>query len=419
MKCWFSAVCLFVAVSILGTVLSTRGTADARNNAARQRAISAPTIVRSAALPEAQVTLIPVDEASPETIAVASTDMSAGPLTPGYLFMIDHSPYPEHKLVQFDLATQQVTTRFTVPQDGWIYQFDMAEANGQIALAYGAPPNSDPTNSDPTNSDQNQAAPRQPYDRSGIYLLALDDPTADPVLLFGADTAHEYYFNPIWSPDGASIYYVLYRRLDNSQTGSQASTPDVALYRYDLASAEHIFIAQDGVWPRLSPDGKRLVYIQVDPVTKARGIHIIETGKIAPDREALNAEDVTIVVAIDAFFDVDTPHFAPDGQWLYFTAIPHSTKVSQAWWETLLGVKVAHAHTDHNAPADWWRVSVNGGEPERITSVPRMISHGEFDESGQRLFFATDIGIFTMAADGTTIKRLPLPNLYRFVVWTE
>ncbi|MGB0385273.1 MAG: hypothetical protein ACPGWR_10655 [Ardenticatenaceae bacterium] len=403
MKRWISVIVLLVLIGILGTVFyyTTAPTAD------RADFIATSTVSSSTRAPTASASQAVATSTSVDTSADSKSSTAAG-----RLIMIDPSFYPDHKLVLFDLATEEVTTLFDVPENGWIYQIDVSQDGRQLAMAYSAPPTSHESQADETQADQNQAHGRQPYDRSGIYLLSLDDPAADPVLLLGNREANEYVFNPIWSPDSQSIYYVSYHLLstasDDTPTTPQDSTLDVALYRYDLQSAENTFIAQDAVWPRLSPNGERLAYIQVDPITTERGIHVVDTNSLS----------VTQVVPINEFFDVDTPHFSADGQWLYFSAAPHSTKVSRTWWERLLDVKVAEAHTDHNVPSDWWRVPAEGGEPEKITSTPRLITYGEFNESGKRLFFATNMGVYTMDATGDTVEQLPLPNLYKFFVWT-
>ena len=355
-----------------------------------------PAVKASAVAPT--ITALP---ALMTSTAVERSTTSSRTKEAGRLIMIDPSFYPEHKLVTFDLATEKLTTDFDVPENGWIYQIDVSQDGRQIVMAYSAPP----------TSDENQTNQRDPYDRSGIYLLSLDDTTADPILLFGHQQANEYFFSPIWSADGQHIYYVSYRYLstagEETPSQSQNSTLDVGLYRYDLQSKASTFIEKNAVWPRLSPNGERLVYILVDPTTMQRGIYIVDT----------TSNHVTEVVPINAFFDVDTPHFSANGEWLYFSAAPHPTKVSRTWWERVLDVQIAKAHTDHNVPSEWWRVPVGGGEPEKISSTPRLITYGEFNDNGERLFFATDMGIYAMDTNSESSERLPLPNLYKFIIW--
>jgi len=141
------------------------------------------------------------------------------PSITGRLLMIDHRLYPDHKLTLFDLATAEERVLFDVPQDGWLYQLDASPDGSQVALSYAAPPANDGV----------EITGRAPYDRSGIYLLSLKKPAAIPELLLGNREANEHLFNPIWSPDGQSIYYIQYRRLIGI-----VDTLDVALYRYDL-----------------------------------------------------------------------------------------------------------------------------------------------------------------------------------------
>lgn len=358
------------------------------------------------------------------TISTATGNSSMS----GQLLMLDRSLYPEHQLALYDMAARETKTLFRVPENGWIYQFDLSPDGTRIALAYAAPP-------EEPQKEGKETTIRQPYDRSGIYLLSLTEPdkapenviTNKPQLIFGNHEANTYFFNPIWSADGQSIYYISYKRLieinqppdngeaddenlqENGQAASQNPTLDVALYRYDLTSGVEHFVMQDAIWPRLSPDGKHLVYIQVAPATSERGIYLLDT----------ESGDVSELVEINRFFDVDTPHFSPDGEWVYFGGVTHSTKVSRGWWEILLDVKVAHAHTDHNMPSDWWRVSIHGGEPEQLTSTRRIVSYGDFGSDGQSFVSATNTGVYLMSAEGEYLERLPLPNLYQFVILVQ
>ncbi len=339
-----------------------------------------------------------------ESLAVAEPTPTAGidvspdsePTLAGSLILIDESAHPNHKVVHYDLETQTSETLFAVPENGWVYQMDVTRDGTQVALSYSSPP---------AEED------REPYDRNGIFLASIgpDGLMSEPELLFGNTAANEFVFNPAWTADGKSIFYVSYKRIvPEDVLETWEPTLEVDLMRYDLETAEHHLIAEDGIWPRLSPDGSQLVFIQVDPITSMRAVHTSD----------LNGEGVTELIMFNRFFDIDSPHFSADGEHIYFGAVPHSTKVDRKLWEVVLGIQVASAHVDHNLPSDWWRIPVDGGEAEKVTDVKRIISYGSFDVTGETLFYATQNGIFGMDLNGASDQWIPVQSSSRYFVWT-
>lgn len=206
-------------------------------------------------------------------------------------------------------------------------------------------------------------------------MLSLTDAGAAPVLLFGNDTINQFYFDPVWTATDASIYYVSYRSQPalagskaemHSSAAADKAQVEVDLYRYDIDSKQHVHIAKDGIWPRVSKRDDRLVYIHVDLSTDTRTI------RIANKDDAGAGE----LFPANTFTDVDTPIFSPDGAWIYFAAVPTSTTVSDAGAlaliDGLLGLSTARAHSGQRSPSDWWRVAVTGGKPERVTTTRGM-----------------------------------------------
>ncbi len=348
----------------------------------------------------------PIQKESPATaepVATAEVDSDAAPKSnlAGSLILIDESAYPNHKIVRYDLEAQVEETVFFAPENSWIYQMDVTRDGTQVALSYASPP----------VEDEVELADREPYDRNGIYLAEIspDGLMGKPELLFGNTAANEFVFNPAWTADGKSIFYVSYKRIfPEDVLETWEPTLDVALMRYDLETAEHHLISQDGIWPRVSPDGTQLVYIQVDPISSLRAVNVSD----------LDGGNVIELIPLNRFFDIDSPHFSADGQHIYFGAVPHSTKVERNLWEVIFGIQVASAHVDHNLPSDWWRIPLSGGEAEKVTDVKRIISYGSFDSAGEHLFYATKNGIFSMDPNGEFDQRIPLQNASRYFIWT-
>ena len=78
-----------------------------------------------------------------------------------------------------------------------------------------------------------------------------------------------------------------------------------------------------------------------------------------------------------------------------------------SWLDRLLGVGLAEAAPDrHNVPSDWWRVAVNGGQPQRLTQLYDMGLYGAFSPDGRYLAFVTVTGIFVMDLTGDKLTSL-------------
>jgi Tol biopolymer transport system component len=147
------------------------------------------------------------------------------------------------------------------------------------------------------------------------------------------------------------------------------------------------------IWPRLSADGQTMAYIQVDSDSLKRSLHIA-------DADGANAR---LLVAADAFEDVDAPLFSPDDLWVYFGAVPAAQPAGLTWFDRLLGVKSAAAH---DVPSDWWRIPLAGGAPEQITSIRAIGMYGDFVANGRYMAFAAQTGLYLMNPDGTNLTSI-------------
>jgi Tol biopolymer transport system component len=275
----------------------------------------------------------------------------------------------KQNLTTLDLATNELSVLFAVPDKGWLSQADVSPDGNQVVLAY-APP--------PTEGAR--------FGYSSLYLVLADGVTEPRPLLTQSNPA-ELFFNPVWSPDSRYIYYS-HAVPDEENLLSYVTT----LERFDYITGEVNVIVENAIWPRLSPDGNRLAYVTFDPVTLENTLQVTDD----------DGANVVTVLPADAFPAVDAPLFAPDSQTLYFSALP-PTPVTVSWVERLMGVKVAAAH---DAPSDWWRISLAGGTPERLTTLDDMGLYGDFSPDGRYLAFVSDTGLYLMNPDGSGLLRL-------------
>lgn len=154
--------------------------------------------------------------------------------------------------------------------------------------------------------------------------------------------------SPAWSPDGNTLYFG-YSALDNQRLVRRVE-------RLDIVSGVRTVVA-DGALPGLSPDGENLAMIRSDSGGDALLVSRSDGGQLR-----------TLIPA-GRFGIVGAPRFSPDGRTL---AVPISNPVGQVGGPTdsgpfgLLDAPVAHAHGD---PWDVFLVSVQGGEPRRLTNL--------------------------------------------------
>jgi Tol biopolymer transport system component len=259
---------------------------------------------------------------------------------------------------------------FEVPENAWLSHMAASPDGSQIAMTYAPSPG------------ENEIQ----FGYSSLYLL-LADGRSQPRLLIERTAEQEVFFNPTWSPDGQQLYYSHVTPLDE-----EAFTFNTTLERLDLASGEVTMVAENGIWPRVSPDGRSLAYIHIDQDSLAAELVLAE-------RDGSNA---TVLVPRDRFMTLDAPLFSADGQWLYVSAVAEQTS-SAAWWERLLGIEVASAH---NLPSRWWRLALTDGEPVPLTEEARVGQYGVLSPDGRYLAFGSQSGIFLMQPDGSELHQL-------------
>ncbi|MEM7531014.1 MAG: hypothetical protein AAF639_02455 [Chloroflexota bacterium] len=321
-------------------------------------------------------TVTPVPNPTRTTQASSSTNFSldlkiAEPTAhlPGSIVFIEQRGYPNHRIARFHFATQTLSTLFTIPKGALVYQLDTSPDGAQVVMSYTGP-----------DADGNVT-----YDHSEIYLLDItndmDETMDDTVkrqeeMLVSPTEVGILYYDPVWSPDGRFIYYIRY------VPDAEPLTLSIERYHTETQTTEHI--ATNGLWPQLSPDGTRLVYLAINPETQVRSLVIADADGGNPQT----------LVAEDKFYDLDLPVFSPDGAWVYFS-VPRDPTAS-SWLERLLGVKTVYAHGNHNVLGDWWRIAVknhadtHSDEPtiEQVDAdaPPAIMMYGEFAPADSTYF---------------------------------
>jgi Tol biopolymer transport system component len=299
----------------------------------------------------------------------------------GHLYFILQEPRRQ-ALMRHDLATDSTISLFEVPENAWLSHMAASPDGSQIAMTYAPSPG------------ENEIQ----FGYSSLYLL-LADGRSEPRLLIERTAEQEVFFNPTWSSDGAWLYYSHVTPIDEA-----TFTFSTNLERLELATGTVEVLAENGIWPRVSPDGRFLTYVHIDRDSLAAELVLAESDGRNP----------TVIVPLDRFVTLDAPFFSADGAWLYFSAVAEQTS-SARWWERLLGIEVAAAH---NLPSRWWRLPVTGGEPEPLTEEARVGQYGALSPDGRSIAFSSQSGIYLMQPDGSAVQLLLDQSAADSLTWT-
>lgn len=317
---------------------------------------------------------------------------------------------PDHGIVSLSAGGEAGPEwLFRAPPGGEVRQFSLARDESTLVYSYVPPPDGEGV---------------ELLDRSALYRV---DPTASswtPERLLGGDTPGEFLLEPALSPDGRYCWFV---RVAPSQDEFSAWT-DVSLRRLDMHTGEVLHVIDNGIWPTVSPDGRRIAFVGVQPLSQQRGLFVADG----------DGGNLRMVVEVGRFFDVDAPVFSPDGRHVVFAVAEEDTRpaagrrlsgptpssprrrnVGAPWWLRLLPVASARAHNDHDVPSDWWRVPAAGGKAERLTRAQRIMSYGAFADGGERFAYATTGGIFLtdFASPGGEERVLQQDGAWMSLAW--
>jgi hypothetical protein len=287
----------------------------------------------------------------------------------GSLAFVEQRPYPYHRIARLDLATGAVTSLFDIPDGALVYHIVATPDPDTLLMTY--------------------SPSEVRYDRSGLYTVSLTDKTVAWVM--GGETSATYYAQPQWV--GEFITYAVYER----------ETQARRVERYNTRTGRVSVVAEDAIAPLVSADGMTVLYLRVNPSDGARSLWVAELA------DGIASE----VVSERDFADIDVPTLSPDGAWVYFTALESSSAVDRVL-EVVFGAGRVHAHGNHNVPMRWYRVSVDGGAPQPVTSDSFITLYGGLSAAAA-LGFVSDTGFYVAQAD--RIDQLIQSRVMRSFVW--
>jgi dipeptidyl aminopeptidase/acylaminoacyl peptidase len=277
-----------------------------------------------------------------------------------------------NQLVELDLASGTIKTLFQAPENSWLAAAVVSPDDQQILLSYGPPPPGGKPN----------------FGYSDLYLMPISGSSPPQPFLTRKDP-QESFFDPAWAPDGKSIYYTHLYRIDPKSS--------VPAFQNDIEQAtmngEMKPLIPHSLWPALSQDGTKLAYLNADPAYFGNDLYLAKpdgSNRVPVLQPGINPP-------------VDDHFFTKDGNLLIFSMVNFQPAPTRFWWEKLLGVEVASAHS---VPSDWYMVSIGGGEPQRLTNLNDVGMSADLSPDGQRVAFISATGLYIMNLDGSDIYML-------------
>ena len=277
-----------------------------------------------------------------------------------------------------DLASGKITVIFKAPPAGWIYFLTVSPDGKQLIMAYTQPPGANVTS------------------HQELYLLPLDG-SKPPQLIFLPPSQDDEYIQPDWSPDGKYIYFS-HVNYQAAPVQKGAHYPLFEIYRMAYPGGQPEKLIEQAFWPRISADSSRLAFASLDPMTGNNKLYLANADGTGVTELALSGQVVPDII--------DAPEFSPDGQSLLFSApIPAQSYIppSSNWFEKMVGVSVASAHT---VPSDWWSVPLKGGNPVQITHLQTTSLFASLSPDKKYIASYSGNGIFVMNPDGTGLTML-------------
>ncbi len=231
-------------------------------------------------------------------------------------------------------------------------------------------------------------------------ICGLDRQTGKGRILARGATPTESLEEASWTPDGQALLLTVMGYRFN--TSNELTGADTQIARYDLQTASLTPLVRDASRPALSPDGRQLAFIKLDPLAA----NIEPVLMVA---SAAGGQPRTLLGPERGLRQFDTPRWSPDSQRLLVTAstVTAGKAPARSWLATLFGASTAAAHGD---PANLWLVSVDGQQVQQVTAAPLDDPHGAWGPAGDQIVYVTTLGA-VVSHDLSTKSERPLTEI--------
>lgn len=284
---------------------------------------------------------------------------------------------PQSGIYQIDLAQSFTPTQIWKLPHGDVLKGIALAPDGRLTLAYST------------------AQTAGTFFTTDLYALDLHTQKLEKLLQRADDL--ETFYHPFWQADGKRLYYTrtapLYR---NGALISVAlrieRVPPADSYDYEILyeSAEQLVF---------SPDKTNNLFIKVDTVGLAQSLWLEQDGQARQ------------LIPSGAFQYLNSPRLSLDGAWAYFLA-------SGELLTAKLPLLPSRKPLPHGAPWDVWRVSIQGGIPEKLSVLGGDNPTLALDPFGSTNFVVHQPGGLVLVSDGKNYL-LANPQGYGEVLWLE
>ena len=327
--------------------------------------------------------ITPTVQVMPATAAPAANDPATLPAT-SPTASPEASPHLSGRLIfvqspddlaQLDLRSSQTSLLFHTPHNAWLAAAAVSPDGNQIVLAY-APPLNDPS---------------QQFGYTDLYILPADGSGVPQVLLQRTDPQEGFAF-PQWSADGRYIYYA--HEIPDTTGRLRYIHYNYTIERVAYPTGRPQKLLENAIWPRLSPDGKRLAYVSFNQQTGENNLYVAN----------VDGTHARPAVPAGTFYAVDAPLFSRDSQVLIFSAVggPASSQRESDQFISTARPNVMK----HDIPSDWWRVDLATGKIKSLTHISDTGLYGDFSPDGQHIAFVAATGLYLMNPDGSNLTQI-------------
>ncbi|MEQ8676684.1 MAG: hypothetical protein RLP44_30875 [Aggregatilineales bacterium] len=282
---------------------------------------------------------------------------------------------------QIDLASGESAVWWQLPGVGYVSGITPSPDATSFVVAY-----------------EPQMPDNSPTSSTDLYLLDANTLQATPII--ERTTITEVYDHPLWSGDGAWLYYAHYALQLNAEGAVQGSTQTLERLPADNFESTPEIVLNDALEFWLTEDMVKATYVYFDPQSFLYSLWIAD----------IDGADAVELVADNIFQGLGSPRISPDGRAIYFGAS---------------GAPIAQTASDlpgaqaHGAPWDIWKIDLADGAYSRVTNLGIDGPALAWSPEGRYLAFVALEGVYMLDMATNDLYRLADSTAEGEILWLD